>query len=66
MSEHHIERLERQVQALLHEYDRKKTQNSDLRSKQGYLLKEKVDLQEKVQLARRVIRKIIDQLKQME
>ena len=66
MSDSALNRLERQIDALLQEYDRQKQHNLHLRNKQEDLIVERNELREKLKLAVVGIKKIIQRVKAIE
>ena len=61
-----LEKLDRQIDALLQHHERQKLENRLLREKQAQLLAEKKDLLKKHEAATNGIKKLIEKLKRLE
>lgn len=66
MNERTIEQFERQIDSLLKEFGRHKSDNIQLRDKQASLLSESEDLKGRLNLAVSTIKKIVKRLKAIE
>lgn len=66
MNSKDLDRLERQLDALIKSHDRQKRETSSLREKQASLLIERDDLHNKLELAIKGIKKVVKRLKEIE
>ncbi len=66
MDQKAFSRLERQIEALLQEYERQKQHNFKLREKQEQLISERSVLKAKLEVATKKIKDLIQHLKSIE
>lgn len=66
MSEKLVDQFERQIDSLLKEFTRHKSDNIQLRDKQSSLLAEKEELTNKLELAITTMKKMVKRLKAIE